>query len=278
MSSPRMADRDRAILERYTDQPSRLPSEARIALERAFGGRPVQLYAHADLDAGLQLRAAWIALGPEHVGIATRDSDTSSDEWRIQVAERARILEVKEAPGLSSNVLTVFGSPDDPPLLQVRYSHRQRRAMEILRFLLDPDEPGDRPVPAVGDDAYADAVAGPIREAQALVAKSERAVLWRLLAYLTPYRWQVTIGMLAAATITGLSLLPAWLAGYIIDEVVRPTSEGALTAEDARRIAYWAGGGDRRVAALEGRRLLGPAAIHVRPWGVRGSGSSHSAV
>ncbi len=256
MPSPRMADRDRAILERYTDQPSRLPAEARVALERAFGERPVQLYAHADLDAGLRLREAWIALGPEHVGVATRDSD--SDQWRIQAVERSRIREVKEAPGLSSNVLTVFGSPDDPPLLQVRYSHRQRRAMEMLRFLLDPDVPGDRPVPTGGDDAYADAVAGPIREAQALVAKSERAVLWRLLAYLSPYRWQVAIGMLAAMTITALSLLPAWLAGYIIDEVVRPTSEGAITAEDAGRIAYWA------VAAIAASLLLKAGASWVR--------------
>ena len=54
---------DRQIIERYTDQPVRMPSEVRDAIEGAWGGRPVQLYALADLDAGLRLSEAWLALG-----------------------------------------------------------------------------------------------------------------------------------------------------------------------------------------------------------------------
>ena len=237
MSMPPTADRDRAIVERYTDQPTRLPPDAREALERAFGGRPVQLYAHADLDASLRLRPAWLALGPEHVALATLGSD---QEWQVTVVERRRIQEVKEVPGLSCNVLTLLGSPDDPPLLQARYSHRQRRSVEVIRFILDTTLPGAGVRRAPADDAYANAVAGPIREAQALVARSEHAVLWRLLSYLRPYRTQVTIGMLAAATITGLSLIPAWLAGYIIDRVVRPANDGTITVDEASQMAMWA--------------------------------------
>ena len=36
---------DSQIIERYTDQPARMPAEARATIEGAWGGRPVQLYA-----------------------------------------------------------------------------------------------------------------------------------------------------------------------------------------------------------------------------------------
>ena len=236
MSMPVRADRDRAILGRYTDQPARMPIEIREEIERRFGDKPVQLYAHVDLDASLRLNDAWLALGPEHVAVVRPDSSGP----KVTVVERSRIEEVKEDPGLSCNVLTILGSPDEPPLVQVRYSHRQRRAVELIRFVLDTSLPAARSSEAHGDDVYAAAVAGPVREAQALVAKTEHAVLWRLLGYLRPYRLQVAIGLLAAMTITGLSLVPAWLAGYIVDEVVRPAHEGTVTVDQASELAYWA--------------------------------------
>ena len=37
------------IISRYTGQPARLPDDLRAQVERAWGGRPVQLYAFADL-------------------------------------------------------------------------------------------------------------------------------------------------------------------------------------------------------------------------------------
>ena len=40
---------NRRIVERYTDQPSRLPSELRRQIETLWQGDPVQLYALADL-------------------------------------------------------------------------------------------------------------------------------------------------------------------------------------------------------------------------------------
>jgi hypothetical protein len=46
---------DRAILARYTDQPTALPRALRGSIERRFHGRPVQLYALADL--GWRLRS-----------------------------------------------------------------------------------------------------------------------------------------------------------------------------------------------------------------------------
>ena len=55
---------DSQIIERYTDQPARMPAEVRTAIEDAWGGRPVQLYALVDLDAGMRLTDTWLASGP----------------------------------------------------------------------------------------------------------------------------------------------------------------------------------------------------------------------
>ena len=67
---------DRTIIERYTDQPSVLPLEVRRFIEDSWGGGPVQLYACADLDDSMTLTEQWVALGPQHVGVAYRGNDS----------------------------------------------------------------------------------------------------------------------------------------------------------------------------------------------------------
>ena len=223
------------IINRYTNQPTRLPAELRAQVERAFDGRPVQLYALCDLDASLSLGETWLCLGPERVAIARRAGDPAAGGWTLELHERARVREARETPGLSCNVLHLQGPPGEPPLAVVRYTHRQRRAVEAIRAALEsPPARGRRhrrrrPLRRRGG--------GPIREAQALVAGSDTAIILRLLGYLRPYRKQVAIGLGAAALVTALSLVPPYLAGYLIDKVARPVQEGRLAREAASRIA-----------------------------------------
>ena len=229
---------DRRIIERYTDQPARMPSEVRSAIEGAWGGRPVQLYALTDLDAGMRLTEAWLALGDARVALARR----SPDGWRVGSFDRARLRAVRETPGLSGTTLTFLGEPDEPALAVVRYTHRQRRAVENVRFVLEQELQGRIVQAADADSEYAASVAAPIREAQALVAGNQAAVLWRLLGYLKRYRKQVAIGFGAATLITAVSLVPPYLAGYLIDSVVRPVQDGVLAARDGATIAWIAVG------------------------------------
>ena len=239
--SARARQRDREIIDRYTDQPTRLPAELRAQVERAFDGRPVELYALCDLDASLNLGESWLCLGPERVAIARR----AGRAFTLELIERARVRDVRETPGLSCHVLHLQGPPGEPPLAALRYTHRQRRAVELIRAALESKLPAtlsanlSRSPGAAddGDDRYADAVAGPIREAQALVAGSDTAIILRLLGYLRPYRKQVAIGLGAAALVTALSLVPPYLAGYLIDRVARPVQEGRLAREVASQIA-----------------------------------------
>src|SRR3989454_2982019 len=247
---------DDQIIARYTAQPPRLPLELRREIERAWQGAPVQLYALADLDQSLRLTEAWVVLGPRHVALGRR----AGDGWEIRSVERGRIEAVREAPGLSANTLSILGSPGEPALLLVRYTHRQRRAFENIRFILEEQpEAGSREIPAVdADRVYAESIARPLRETQALVAGRQTAVIRRLLGYLRPYRRQLALGMTAATVITLVSLVPPYLAGHLIDRVVRPAKAGTLSLARAGTIAWIA------VAAMALVYLVRQAAAHVR--------------
>src|SRR5216117_33391 len=229
---------DRDIIARYADQPPRLPPELRRLIEAGWHGAPVQLYALADLDHTLRLTESWVALGPTQVAVARH----AGARWEIRSVARASIQAVHEAPGLSANTLTIHGSPGDPPLAVLRYTHRQRRGFENLRFVLEEALEGRRVAPADADEAYAASVARPIRDAQALVAGRQVAVIRRLLGYLRPYRRALALGMAAATLITLVSLVPPYLAGYLIDRVVRPAQEGQLSLGRASAIAWLAVG------------------------------------
>src|SRR5947199_274763 len=223
---PSVHNLDAEIVARYTDQPPRLPAELRRRIEASWEGAPVQLYALADLDHALRLTQVWVALGPGCLAVA-RPLERG-DEWAIESVERPRIEAVREAPGLSASTLTLLGRPGDPPLAVLRYSHRQRRAFENLKFVLEEALEGRPVAPPDADEEYAASVARSIRDAQALVAGRRVAVIRRLLGYLAPYRRQLTLGMAAATLITVVSLVPPYLAGYLIDRVVRQAPEGRL--------------------------------------------------
>jgi ATP-binding cassette subfamily B protein len=247
---------DDHIIERYTAQPTRLPPELRRQIEHAWQGAPIQLYALADLDQSLMLSETWFALGPRHIAVAKRDSEG----WDVRSIARANIEAVREAPGLSANTLTILGAPGEPALALVRYTHRQRRAFENIRFVLEEQVNGHPRELADGeaDRLYAESVARPIRDAQALVSGRQTAVIRRLLGYLKPYRRDLTLGMAAATVITLVSLIPPYLAGYLIDRVVRPAQGGTLSLARAGTIAALA------VAAMAAVYLVKQAAAYVR--------------
>ena len=243
------------IIARYIGQPASLPGDVRAALEHAWDGQPIQLYALADLDASLKLGESWLALGATHIALARR---RHGGDWDIESVERSRVRSLRDVPGLSANTLLMLGDEGNAPLIVVRYTQRQRAAMENLRFVLDEALIGRSVTLDDADRVYADAVARPVRDAQALVAGRESTVMLRLLGYLKPYRRQVTIGLSAAAVVTLASLLPPYLAGYLIDRVVRPTQEGTLTADAARRMAWIA------VTAMALLHVVRQAAAHLR--------------
>jgi ATP-binding cassette subfamily B protein len=247
---------DQAIVSRYTGQPARLPAELRRRIESAWNDRPVEIYAFADLGPTLRLAASWVALGPSDLAVAREAAD--SGEWEITSFPLGRLAAVRESPGLSATTLTFLAGPGEPPLAIVRFTHRQRRAFENLRFVVE-ERIAERAVsPPDADREYAEAVARPVRDAQAVVADQPRAVIWRLLGYLRPYRRQLVLGMAAATLITGVSLVPPWLAGYVLDRLVAPARGGTLPVARAALLAWLA------VSAMAMVALVRQAAAVVR--------------
>src|SRR2546427_3558744 len=261
---PNVHNLDAEIVARDPDQPPRLPAELRRCIEASWQGAPVQLYALADLDHALRLTQVWVALGPGCLAVARPWE--RGDEWAIESVERPRIEAVREARGLSASTLTLLGRPGEPPLAVLRYSHRQRRAVENLKFVLEEALAGRTVTAADPDQEYAASVARPIRDAQALVAGRQVAVIRRLLSYLAPYRRQLLLGMGAAAVITLVSLVPPYLAGYLIDRVVRPAQEGRLPLGRAATVAWLA------VAAMAAVYLVRQAAALGRLRRISGVG------
>ncbi|MGI9627283.1 MAG: ABC transporter ATP-binding protein, partial [Longimicrobiales bacterium] len=246
---------DSRIVERYTNQPVRMPDRVQAEVEARLGGEPVQLYAMADLNGAMKLTEHWVALS-ETRGATAQTRDDGS--LRVDTFERRDVTSVREVPGISSTVLSFLAGPGEPAHATLRYTHRERRAMENIRFVLDEERRESAAPDWNPEQEYAQSVAAPIREAQALVAGDRRAVLWRLLGYLRPYKKRLVLGFSAAAIITAVSLVPPYLAGYLIDEVVGPVQDGTLTPDRALRAAWLA------VAAMATVFLLRQGAAHVR--------------
>jgi len=243
-------EQSRTYLQRYTDQPDTLPSAIRERIESHWDDEPVQLYTLIDLDARLQLSQHWLALGPSHVAFVDA---TDPDAPVITNIPRSRIRQVNENPGLSCSELVLTGEDLQQPLLVVRYSQRQRQAAGAIVFVLrqqlenipiELDRTEDE-----ANEVYASSVAEPIREAQALVSANRMAVIWRLLAYLKPYRRQLIMGGIGAVMMTLVSLAPPFLTGYVIDHVIQPFDEGTISSKAASQAALFA--------------ILGIAAVYV---------------
>jgi len=111
-----------------------------------------------------------------------------------------------------------------------------------LAFVLEQGIAGREVAVGDADAAYADALADPVRSAQASVNVNKTAVIRRLMGYLRPYKGRVAAGMLAAAAMTLLALVPPYIMRFLIDEVLRPARAGTLAGEQASRMAWLAVG------------------------------------
>jgi len=222
------ADDARAILERYTEQDSRLSPSVREALSVRADGQCVQLYALADLDSDFRIGNDWMAITESFLvwGDASEGGCLA-----IESIDR-----IEEENALGCNVLKVIPKSDsDLETAVFRFSHRQRTAIGNLRYVIEERLAGRAGELAAerADDAYAEATTAPIRKAQSTVSASERTVLWRLVGYLRPYRTKVILGMVAAFLLAAVGMIPPFLTGRLVDDVLRAFEGGSLDSSAA---------------------------------------------
>jgi ATP-binding cassette subfamily B protein len=227
---------DRDVIERYTDQPARLPDSVRRLLGRADPLASINCYALSDLDSRLTFARTWLVLTTRELVVARQQPGGA---FELLHTSHRDVRKVDLSTGLSCHVLRVLGA-EDTPLVELRFTHRQRRSMEGMAFLLEQIAKGVAIELRDPDAIYLDSVAQPIREAQALVSTRKLAVVWRLLSYLKPYKNRVIWGMSAATLVTLLALVPPFLTGHLVDRVIRPVQSGELKATDVAQVAWLA--------------------------------------
>ena len=218
---------NRTRLQRYTGQAASLPESVRQVVAELSGGEAIILYGLADLDGNLQHVERWVALTHGWCIVAAL-ADGSTPTSFPRGAVHSATLSV----GLSCNQLALRAKGDGSPLAMLRFSHRQRPAMENLKYLLDNPE-----VDTPGHDAdhiYQEGLARPIEAAQAAVAEHGASVLYRLMGYMVPYWRRVTAGVISAIFLALFQLVPPFVAGYLIDALIRPVQSGARLAESVR--------------------------------------------
>ena len=230
-----MLDPTSQLFDRYLDQPPTIPRDVRRRLEEACGGESVQLYGLADLDASLRLCQVWVTLSANYLGII-RVADRMVDE-QIRVTRRSHLTKLIEQPGLSCTIVHLLVNDEEHPFATIRYTHRQRQAIGHVLFAIQQQLDGELVDPAPGNDDYRQSMVRPIKEAQASVSSNRLAIIWRLLGYLKPYRWQVTFGMIGASIMTLARLLPPLLTARVIDHSIKPFQNGAISAQDAWQLA-----------------------------------------
>ena len=223
------------MITRYTDQPVRMPNDVRKQIETLWKGEKIQLYAMADLDDSMKFVCKWIALGSSKIAII--EPSNNCGDVNINIFQRSQVKAIWETPGLSCTILTLLADNNQPALATLRYTNRQRKAMENIKFILQQKVDADEVQQHQPDKIYAEAIAQPIKEAQASVSVHRLKVIWRLLAYLMPYKKQLLLGMVAAVLLTIVSLFPPYITGFLIDRIIKPTQSGQLDVEKAIRMA-----------------------------------------
>ncbi len=228
------------MLEHYYSQASQLPVEVRGQVEKAWNGQAVILYAYVDLNPQFKSQEQWLVLGAKEIAYVKRDGES----YTFKYIDRKLITGVQEIPGLSYTRLVLLSGDIEAPHLVLRYSHRQRRAVSNIAFVLDQQAGnksfnGETSNKVSSDEIYQESMLHSIKEAQASVAKNKFAVVFRLLSYLAPYKLSVAIGMGGALLMTAMALLPPFITGYLIDSVIKPFQTGAMSYEEAIQISIY---------------------------------------
>ncbi|WFB37097.1 ABC transporter ATP-binding protein [Kiritimatiellota bacterium B12222] len=204
------------LIESYTAQPSRLPPEISQNLPSIWGDQDLILYALSDLNHEHRLRDQWVLLGSKDLCLIQPGEQAATHV----LIPRVEISKVIVSTDLSGYRWRLIGNDAHAtPLAEIRFSRRQQRCMENIKLVLEEENATSSSDPDFADQAYADALAEPIRNAQATIRGNQMAVIWRLLSYLLPYKKDLWLGGMAAVFLTALTLIPPRISGLMIDGI-----------------------------------------------------------
>ena len=219
------------LIERYYSQDASLPQYVREKL----GNETIELYGIADLNVEMKFQHTWVILCEDKI-VIFEENDLVGRNILI-----SRIIKVRERSSLSSTTYSFLEADDKLPLLTLHFSGRQKVLMGHLKYLLETKIKGhdhQRPEKWNPDEEYQKAILKTILDSQNNSGLKKSKTFWRLLSYLRPYKKEVLWGSLGAIGSTLVSLIPAYLSGKIIDDIMRPFQGGDLTQEEALKSSW----------------------------------------
>lgn len=207
------------FIEDSLKQPGTLPDWMKEKIQTH--GQTIMAYMLVDMNADKQFRNdCWLALTRTKLYYFT-----SNEVIEIDISS---IGSLKDRLGTSLFEVAFLAKETRTPLLVVNFSKRQEAPYEYLRFVLSELMEGQNPEFQQSDEQYEKRLLKPFLEVQDSLTTDKRGVLLRLLAYLLPYKKFWIVGGLSAVAASLLALVPAYLSGLLVDEVVRPYQQGDL--------------------------------------------------
>lgn len=226
--------KDINIINKYTTQPGTLPVIVRDYLMPILQNETIEVYAYIDLNEQMKLCDSWLVLTESIICLVENDVNKDDDSLSVVfISKRSNITAISESTGLSCITLKLDSESDTSQLPIIRYSYRQRLAVSNIFFVLQQSLENVDVYINNADSEYSKAIAQPIRKAQALFVANRLSVVWRLLSYLAPYRFQLSLGILSAVVVTLMSLIVPFLTMKIIDDIYNPFIQGAITRDVA---------------------------------------------
>ena len=202
-----------------------LPAPVKLAVAQRFGDVEPEAFACADVDPAGRFGASWALLVGGELAIVA-DGGRHPSAVRVTPLAGDVELEIVEGSG-SSRFRIVRGGR---LVEELRFSCRQARRFSRLLHR-SRRRAGDEPERPVHEAAATDDEDKLCAKCGRLIpdwAEScprclhRRRVLWRLVAYVCPYRSTVFVGLGSAALVTGLQLVPPKLTQCLINDVLTP--------------------------------------------------------
>lgn len=213
---------------KYLKQKFSLPKEV-VNEIRITHKDEIVFYAMSDLGKDLIVHEQWIILGKDTLYYLVGE--------KVSKLSLVGEFVVSEQKGAVANNLTVEGMKSES--ITFWYSQKQSVLFAQLKYLLEEKAKGQKFfVKGDADKIYQQSVLKPLIKNQASTDVKKNKVVYRLLTYLIPYRKELLLGSIGAICATMVSLLPAYISGKLIDDVIKPFQDSQLSPVEALNIGW----------------------------------------
>lgn len=214
--------------KKYLNQSADLPIEVSSQVKKEFEDK-VKFFAFADLNQNLSQGQTWIIVGEKFLYV--------SNGKQLRNIDYAKNLKVVEKFGAVANT---FSLKDEEKIVECFwYTQKQNVLFAQLKFILEEKIKGSSiDLQKDASEIYQETVLKPLLKNQSSTEVGQNRVALRLLGYLKPYKRELLVGGFGAVCTTLVSLLPAYISGQLIDDIVKPFQDGNLTQAEAIQMGW----------------------------------------